>query len=230
MPNAIARRALASGSRLSIGWRSCSIALSRCVPTPGKGSVFRIVVPLADQQLPGAQTAPEAPVSAMPRGLILVIDDDAVIQGAMQSLLSSWGHDVVAAGSCAEMLERIATSFRRPDLIVCDYRLRDGENGIDVIKRLQSEYNDDIPAVLVTGDTAPDRLRDAQESGLILLHKPVANIEAEGSGRQSDARARLQQWGGAARRRVRCLRNAQSASSTTSARRSYPPCFRPRTH
>lgn len=144
---------------------------------PGKGSVFRIVVPLADQQLPGAQTAPEAPVSAMPHGLILVIDDDAVIQGAMQSLLSSWGHDVVAAGSCAEMLERIATLFRRPDLIVCDYRLRDGENGIDVIKRLQSEYNDDIPAVLVTGDTAPDRLREAQESGLILLHKPVANIE-----------------------------------------------------
>jgi two-component system, sensor histidine kinase len=144
---------------------------------PGKGSVFRILVPLADKQLLGAQTAPEAPVSAMPRGLILVIDDDAVIQGAMQGLLSSWGHDVVAAGSCAEMLERIATSFRRPDLIICDYRLRDGENGIDVIKRLQSEYNDEIPAVLVTGDTAPERLKDAQESGLILLHKPVANIK-----------------------------------------------------
>ncbi len=144
---------------------------------PGKGSVFRIVVPLADQQLLGPQTAPDAPVSAMPRGLILVIDDDAVIQGAMQSLLSSWGHDVVAAGSCGEMLERMATSSGRPDLIICDYRLRDGENGINVIKRLQSEYNDDIPAVLVTGDTAPDRLKEAQESGLILLHKPVANIK-----------------------------------------------------
>ncbi len=50
----------------------------------------------------------------MPRGLILVIDDDDVIQGAMESLLSSWGHDVVVAGSLAEMLERIETSFRRP--------------------------------------------------------------------------------------------------------------------
>jgi signal transduction histidine kinase/CheY-like chemotaxis protein len=143
----------------------------------GKGSVFRIVVPLAEKQLPGAPPASEAPDAGMPHGLILVIDDDAVIQGAMNSLLSSWGHDVVVAGSCAEMLERIATSFRRPDLIICDYRLRDGENGIDVIKRLQSEYNDDIPAVLITGDTAPDRLKDAQESGLILLHKPVANIK-----------------------------------------------------
>jgi len=53
------------------------------------------------------------------------------------------------------MLERIATSPVRPDLIICDYRLRDGENGIAVIERLQSEYNEDIPAVLITGDTAP---------------------------------------------------------------------------
>jgi signal transduction histidine kinase/CheY-like chemotaxis protein len=144
---------------------------------PGKGSVFRIVVPLADSQVLGARPALEAPVGAMPRGLILVIDDDASIQGAMASLLSSWGHEVVAAGSLAEMLERVETSLRRPDLILCDYRLRDGENGIDVIKRLQSEYNDDIPALLVTGDTAPDRLREARESGLTLLHKPVANIK-----------------------------------------------------
>ncbi|WP_294536988.1 hybrid sensor histidine kinase/response regulator [uncultured Rhodoblastus sp.] len=144
---------------------------------PGKGSVFRIVVPLAHNQVLNAALAPEAPLNAMPRGLILVIDDDAAIQGAMASLLSSWGHEVVAAGSLAEMLERVETSLRRPDLLLCDYRLRDGENGIDVIRRLQSEYNEALPAVLITGDTAPDRLREARESGLILLHKPVTNIK-----------------------------------------------------
>jgi two-component system, sensor histidine kinase len=53
--------------------------------------------------------------------------------------------------------------------------LRDGENGIAVVERLRSEYNEDIPAVLITGDTAPDRLKGAQESGFVLLHKPVAN-------------------------------------------------------
>ena len=75
------------------------------------------------------------------------------------------------------MQDRIATLSRRPDLIICDYRLRDGENGIIAIKRLQSKYNERIPAVLITGDTAPDRLREARESGLILLHKPVAEIK-----------------------------------------------------
>jgi signal transduction histidine kinase len=47
----------------------------------------------------------------------------------------------------ARVLERIATCSICPDLIVCDYRLRDGENGIAVVERLRSEYNEDIPAV-----------------------------------------------------------------------------------
>ena len=75
-----------------------------------------------------------------------------------------------------ELLEKLAHCPDRPDLIICDYRLRAHENGIHVIERLRSEYNDDeIPGMLITGDTAPDRLREAQESGLLLLHKPVNN-------------------------------------------------------
>jgi signal transduction histidine kinase/CheY-like chemotaxis protein len=144
---------------------------------PGKGSVFMISVALAQSQGLGVPSPQGAPMFVMPRGLILVIDDDPVIQSAMQSLLSSWGHDVIVAGSGAEMLDRIATPSRRPDLIICDYRLRDGKNGIGVIKRLQSNYNERVPAVLITGDTASDRLQEAQESGLVLLHKPVAEIK-----------------------------------------------------
>lgn len=151
----------------------CAVALRS---QPGKGSVFMISVALAQSQCLGVPSPQGAPMFVMPRGLILVIDDDPVIQSAMQSLLSSWGHDVIVAGSGAEILDRIATRSRRPDLIICDYRLRDGENGIGVIKRLQSNYDERVPAVLITGDTASDRLQEAQESGLILLHKPVAEI------------------------------------------------------
>jgi two-component system, sensor histidine kinase len=142
---------------------------------PGKGSVFMISVALAQSQCLGVPSPQGAPMFVMPRGLILVIDDDPVIQSAMQSLLSSWGHDVIVAGSGAEILDRIATRSRRPDLIICDYRLRDGENGIGVIKRLQSNYDERVPAVLITGDTASDRLQEAQESGLILLQATIAD-------------------------------------------------------
>jgi CheY-like chemotaxis protein len=95
----------------------------------------------------------------------------------MKDLLEGWGFKTIIAGSCDELLARLADCPDRPALIICDYRLRAHENGIHVIDRLRAEYNDDdIPGMLITGDTAPDRLRDAQESGLLLLHKPVSNI------------------------------------------------------
>ena len=82
---------------------------------------------------------------------------------------------MVTAESGEEMLGRLAQCPLRPDLIICDYRLRGGENGIEVIDRLRSEYNKPIAAMLITGDTAENRLVEAQASGLLLLHKPVSN-------------------------------------------------------
>lgn len=58
--------------------------------------------------------------------------------------------------------------------MICDLRLRDGENGIDTVDFLRNQYNEDFPAILITGDTDPDRLRQAMISGLPVLHKPVA--------------------------------------------------------
>ena len=141
---------------------------------PGKGSVFKLGLPLSHSPLADEAVSSEpVPLSPSP-GLILVIDDEVAIQDAMRSLLGEWGHEVIVAGSCAQMLERVANRAQRPDLIICDYRLRGAENGIEVIERLQSEYNHDIPAMLVTGDTGPERLQEAQQSGHLLLHKPVA--------------------------------------------------------
>ena len=74
-----------------------------------------------------------------------------------------------------EAVARLASHPTRPDLIVSDYRLRDGETGTEVIERLRSEFNETIPALIITGDTAPDRLIEARTSGLVLLHKPVPN-------------------------------------------------------
>jgi CheY-like chemotaxis protein len=108
-------------------------------------------------------------------GLILVLDDELTIQIAMKTLLEGWGYRVIAAGSGDEMLDAIATAAEAPRLIICDYRLRDNETGTTVVDRLRAEFNDDIPAMLITGDTAPDRIREAEASGLLLLHKPVPN-------------------------------------------------------
>ena len=108
-------------------------------------------------------------------GQIAVVDDEGAIRDAMSALLTGWGHEVVTAGSGSEMVDRLSDPPRRPDLVICDYRLRGGETGVQVIETLRAACGPDIPALLITGDTAPDRLAEAQASGLLLLHKPAPN-------------------------------------------------------
>jgi signal transduction histidine kinase/CheY-like chemotaxis protein len=164
---------LAIVKRLS-GLLACELSLSSQV---GSGTAFKVAVPLARQEPLGEHVDVGTIPDAAGPNLILVIDDEVAIQAAMHSLLASWGNDVVVAGSADEMLQKIVLTAVVPNLIVCDYRLQNGENGVDAIRRLQAEYNEDIPAILITGDTAPDRLREAQESGFAILHKPVHNHE-----------------------------------------------------
>src|SRR3984893_8416539 len=140
----------------------------------GKGSVFSITLPRGcrEDYVP-AESSPETAAFDLSHALVLVIDDEAAVQEGMAALLRKWKCDVLTAGSCAQMMGKLVAVERLPDLIVCDYRLRGTENGIQVVEMLRNEFNVDIPALLVTGDTAPDRWREAEASGLPILHKPL---------------------------------------------------------
>ena len=105
--------------------------------------------------------------------LVTVIEDEAIVLVGYQMLFESWGYAVVAAGSAEEALEMLRSSGRPPDIIIADYRLKDGQTGVGAIRSIQGEFGDDIPGILVTGDTGAERLREAAASGLPILHKPV---------------------------------------------------------
>ena len=141
----------------------------------GRGSCFEVAIPLAGTALAPSEPALEGLSGALAHGLIVVIDDESAIRDAMSTLLAGWGHEVIAVGSGDEAMQHLSTCPTRPALVICDYRLRGDENGVGVIERLRSEYNDNIPAMLITGDTAPGCLAEAQQTGLLLLHKPVSN-------------------------------------------------------
>jgi CheY-like chemotaxis protein len=83
----------------------------------------------------------------------------------------------VAAATSESALTEVKRIGReaRPDLIISDYHLADGQSGITAIAKLR-EAHGAIPAFVMSGDTAPERLRAARESGLHLLHKPVQPI------------------------------------------------------
>ena len=145
---------------------------------PGRGSRFSVLVPLA-----AARSEPAIPSLAPQRAaehdrvagaLIVVIDDDELVRDAMGRLLQGWGCQVVAAASDEAALASLPGQDRPPDLIISDYRLADGKTGLEAIERLRGALSCPIPAMLISGDTAPERLREASASGHLLLHKPVA--------------------------------------------------------
>ena len=105
--------------------------------------------------------------------MVLVIDDDALVRKGMTRLLQSWGCESLAVASAQEALTQLKSRNFRPHYILADYRLHNGATGADAVERVQDNLPNRVPAILITGDTAPERLREAEASGYPLLHKPI---------------------------------------------------------
>jgi two-component system, sensor histidine kinase len=103
--------------------------------------------------------------------LVVVIDDDPIVLEATAGLLSSWGCQVVSAETYASALGKLTGISRRPDLIICDYRLAEGSTGIDVIEGLRSMY--EIPALLISGDPLLPSDGEKPGSSYCMLQKPL---------------------------------------------------------
>ncbi len=129
----------------------------------GKGSVFACELPLA---LVPKQIAPAGK-------LIAVIDDEASIREGLALLLSDWGHAPVVGSTLAEVLDKLSELAASPDLIIADYHLAGGQTGTEAIEELRRRCGQTIPAIILTGDTAPERLGAARRKDYSLLHKPI---------------------------------------------------------
>jgi CheY-like chemotaxis protein len=141
---------------------------------PGKGSRFRIEVPLT---APVEMTERRGPARRKSMddlaGLVVhVIEDDVLARTGLVHLLKSWGVAVTEAPGLALALDQVQHGLQS-DLIICDYRLPDNQNGIEAVRRLRLSAQRDIPACLISGDTDPDLMLAAKEAGLTLMHKPV---------------------------------------------------------
>ena len=140
---------------------------------PRKGSCFEVLIARTTSVAIPLDTSGCDDSRIASSGLIIVIDDEQAIRLGMSSLLSAWGFDVLAAGSADEAIQLLADCTQQPALLICDFRLRNGEDGIAAIERLRTEYNESTPAMLISGDIAAGRLLEAQSSSTLLLHKPM---------------------------------------------------------
>lgn len=138
--------------------------------TPGRGSTFWLDLPL-DRQL--ATAVPEE--KAMPQSKfddirVLVVDDEEAIRVGMKTLLDEMGFQVGIAASTLAAVD-LAQSWA-PSILLADFRLRGGDSGLETVRALRLVWPQ-LPALLISGDTEPDRLREARSAGIELLHKPL---------------------------------------------------------
>jgi two-component system, sensor histidine kinase len=147
---------------------------------PGKGSVFSVAIPRGREEDVIANTAVEHTTAFDLTGvLILVIDSEPAVRQAMEALLGKWSGEVITAASGAEMKDKLPLVRRIPSLIISDYRPRAPATlgagpTLAAIDMLRGEFNTEIPAVLLTGDTATEHsARDQEVAGLPVLHKPL---------------------------------------------------------
>jgi two-component system, sensor histidine kinase len=141
---------------------------------PGRGSVFTITLPVFEGNL----TTMEKPNTTYSHWdlygkRVLVLDDDETVRHGMLALLERWGCVTVSAADGDEAIARAREADYHFDVIVSDYRLPNDVTGVQVVREILAEAGWPIPVVLVTGDTSPERLKEAKASGYPLLHKPV---------------------------------------------------------
>ena len=149
---------------------------------PGKGTVFKLQVPAEAAQYKPVLSPRESSSSAM-RAIagqhVLVVDDEENVRMSTAAAMSLYGLQVHTADgvreACeiAQRLETDANGVGKINALITDFRLRNEEDGIHLATKLRAVLGRDVPVLLVTGDTAPERVQQAQASGYHVLYKPV---------------------------------------------------------
>ncbi|WEX77919.1 hybrid sensor histidine kinase/response regulator [Sinorhizobium numidicum] len=144
--------------------------------TPGKGTGFKVTVPLDASAGERAKPQPAmvARTSDALAGLnVVCIDNEQKILEGMALLLGGWGCAVTTAESLAACSETGPEALKkRPDAIIADYHLGDG-SGIEAIASIRALWKESIPALMVTADRSPEVRAAAERDGVALQHKPV---------------------------------------------------------
>jgi signal transduction histidine kinase/CheY-like chemotaxis protein len=141
----------------------------------GKGSLFAIQVPRAAGSMarPARPPAERRPQSSFDGRALVAIEDEASILHGLERLLTAWGAEVFACSTVDEALIQLSLAAREPDMIIADYRLSSGLNGIHAVEKIRASFDRDLPAIVITGDTSASVTESIKASGCRLVHKPL---------------------------------------------------------
>jgi CheY-like chemotaxis protein/anti-sigma regulatory factor (Ser/Thr protein kinase) len=142
------------------------------------GSIFSIKLPMRYALKSPQETENlEDSKNTLPEGLFVVlIDDDVEILRSTRLLLETYDIEVLTGTSSQEVIQKLSQHEKVPDIILSDWRLGI-EDGMECIAILRDEFNEKIPAILITGDTSIEHVNMFSESGLRIIRDILGNID-----------------------------------------------------
>jgi two-component system, chemotaxis family, CheB/CheR fusion protein len=146
---------------------------------PGKGSIFTIEVKLAsgetsaERQPRRRETDGVIVEGGRGTGTILVVEDDPEVRELLELLLKDEGHRVAVASDGTAALALMAGGTIRPDLVIADYNLPNGMDGLEVSTKVREKFHHEIPVIILTGDITTSTMRRVAVQDCMQLNKPV---------------------------------------------------------
>ena len=169
------------GLGLSIVQRLCSL-IGADVYLHSKldeGSQFVVVTPYlvssSDEHIEIAESSqkPLHTLRTLQGKYIGVIEDNPIIVDAYRQTLANEGAYVYVLSEFESELEAQLESINRIDCILSDYRLSQ-TTGDMLIQKIRENYNEEIPAIIVTADTSPSHVNLFAKLNVQVLHKPIS--------------------------------------------------------
>ncbi len=140
----------------------------------GKGSVFSVNVNTIKRQSSHTVSKPDnAHPSKLVKGRILIIEDDPEVRDLLELLVREEGHYVQYAHDGVTALALVERAKIKPDLILSDYNLPGGMNGVEITAKLRQQIRIPVPVIILTGDISTSALRDIADHACEQLNKPV---------------------------------------------------------
>jgi CheY-like chemotaxis protein len=149
----------------------CTVSV---VSKPAQGSTFSFSIAPGDPSELARPLPSQHARHDLSGVTVALVEDNQEIRQMVAALLKQWGCQVSDGELPQEVLSNMASAGIRPDILICDYRLPQGLTAIDAIRQMHALWDNNIPTLVLTGDTAPQTLREIQASGALLLHKPIA--------------------------------------------------------
>lgn len=141
-----------------------------------RGTVFRVGLPVVDQEQVGAPPRPENSLLPLRGRVALVVENDQGMRRGYEMILRDrLGMVARLAGGTAEALATMGDD--PPDVILADYHLENGDTGVHAIAALRQGAGQPIPAVMITAHRDPQIARSCAAMQVHLMEKPVRPTE-----------------------------------------------------